>query len=217
MWEQRNRGAKPAAPKPIKPVKKSIDPLTDYLVAGYKAQMAQTQMANPTMQPVQMPQLAPIVPSSHSSGVPIGSGADYTGKVQGSQIQTQMAKGILSGIGAQATPSNMSFMLAWMQAEGVNPSYYNPMGTKMPGYGGSPVTSAGVYGYPSPAAGINALVATLTNGKYNDLVQGLRQSIDPFKLALSPSLGTWVTGTPNQIGRNQYIYAVLTSSQGGKR
>lgn len=215
-------------PSPVAPPKKSM-PVTpnpmDQMAAARNAMPTTpppTQVQNPAASAMaaivqqMMSQPATASPVPGAPGGPAGAPGAYTGSVGGDKYRTAMASGILKAIGADPSNANaMNFMLAWMQAEGTA-AQYNPLGTtqQMAGSYALPGNSAGVQQYPSMQLGIEAIKRTLLNGRYNEIVQGLRQGVNPLQLARSPELGTWVTGTPNTIGRNQYIYAVLASSQG---
>ena len=89
---------------------------------------------------------------------------------------------ILQGLGMPPTQTNVNLLDAWIRCEkgdtGNAWQWNNPLNTTMPGYGGQdvPGNSAGVKIYPSQSLGVQATVATLTNGDYGDLVDGLKTS-----------------------------------------
>ena len=91
------------------------------------------------------------------------------------------ATAILAALGATPTPVNVGLLEAWITCEkgtaGDAWQWNNPLNTTEPGYGSTQtVNTAGVRVYPTPADGVAATVATLTNGYYPILVQGLRTS-----------------------------------------
>jgi len=105
-------------------------------------------------------------------------------------------KGILSGIGAPVTPENMKFLYAWRKAESTK-ARNNPFATTKKGFNGKSVSSssAGVKNYRTPQDGIDATVATLKNGHYNCIVDGLKNNIGAANIAKCGSdLKTWGTG-----------------------
>jgi hypothetical protein len=105
-------------------------------------------------------------------------------------------KEILDGINAPHTPENMKFLYAWRQAESTN-ARNNPFATTKKGFGGKSVksSSVGVKNYKTPQDGIDATVATLKNGYYNCIVDGLKNNIGAANIAkCSSDLKTWGTG-----------------------
>ena len=105
-------------------------------------------------------------------------------------------KGILQGIGAPITPENMKFLYAWRKGESTK-ARNNPFATTKKGFNGTsvPSSSSGVKNYKTPQDGINATVATLKNGYYNCIVNGLKNDIGAANIAkCSSDLKTWGTG-----------------------
>jgi hypothetical protein len=100
---------------------------------------------------------------------------------------------VLSCVGAKPTKDNMSFMYAWRQAEGGKASN-NPFNTthKMPG--STTYNSHNVQNYKSSEDGIQATCKTLNNGRYNDIVDGLKNDVGLFDLSRMKGLKTWGTG-----------------------
>lgn len=106
------------------------------------------------------------------------------------------ASGILGGIGAPDSPSNHSFIIAWMGGENTN-ARNNPLATTQPAQGTSDFNSIGVKNYPSPQVGLTATVQTLLNGYYNGIVSDLRKgNVAPQSIINNNAseLGTWGTG-----------------------
>ena len=82
----------------------------------------------------------------------------------------------------------------WMQNEAGTPPHgivgaNNPINVSQPGFGGWPIKSEGggynLYSYPSPQAGIQALVAYLTPTGYPQILAALKSGAG----LSSPSLG----------------------------
>jgi hypothetical protein len=87
-------------------------------------------------------------------------------------------KSILKCVGAEPTKSNMLFMYAWRQSEGGG-SANNPFNTtqQWPGATILKGSSAGVKNYKTPEDGIQATCKTLKNGRYRDIIDGLKNDI----------------------------------------
>jgi hypothetical protein len=122
-------------------------------------------------------------------------------KVSNSSLPTKTTpdddfyKKVLSCVGAKPTKDNMSFMYAWRQAEGGKASN-NPFNTthKMPGSTKYQGNTAGVQNYKNSEDGIQATCKTLNNGRYNDIVNGLKNDVGLFQLSRMKGLKTWGTG-----------------------
>jgi hypothetical protein len=104
------------------------------------------------------------------------------------------AQELLSKLGAPATANNVAFLNAWAKAEGGNASY-NPFNTTQPAPGASNYNSVGVRNYTSPQQGISATIQTLLNGRYGNIVQGLRSGATPQALATAVANSPWGTGS----------------------
>lgn len=104
-------------------------------------------------------------------------------------------KKILSCIGAQPTNDNMAFMYAWRQSEG-GTATNNPFNTthKMPGSTRYKTNTHGVQNYKTPEHGIRATCNTLKNGRYNDIINGLKNDVGLYELSRMKSLNVWGTG-----------------------
>ena len=105
---------------------------------------------------------------------------------------------VLRGIGAPVTPQNLQFLNQWHQREGggdKNNANFNPLNTTQNAPGAGSINSVNVRSYISAGQGIKATVQTLLNGHYGDIVSGLRQNVGAARLAASPGLHTWGTGT----------------------
>jgi len=108
--------------------------------------------------------------------------------------QLAWSEAILNALGDPLTSANIISIGYWMQNEaGTPPSGIvganNPINVSQPGYGGWPIKSEGngynLYSYPSPQAGIQALVAYLTPTGYTQILAALRSGAG----LSSPSLG----------------------------
>lgn len=99
---------------------------------------------------------------------------------------------ILRGIGAPVTPTTTRDLAAWQRAEGGSATY-NPFNTTFGGFGGTNYNSVGVKNYPTARAGIQATINTLLNGRYGNLVRGLRAGGAPARFASDLGASPWGT------------------------
>lgn len=115
----------------------------------------------------------------------------------------EWSSGVLAGIGAGDTAQNGALLSTWARFEsGSNPMRWNnPINTtqKQPGSvdSGAQPGSYDVQKYTDAATGIRATVTTLTNGRYEQIVQGLRQSAPPswYQANAAGEFATWGTGS----------------------
>lgn len=122
---------------------------------------------------------------------------------------------LLKMIGAKPTPGNLRFLKTWQRWEGGhtnNDARYNWLNTTMdaPGSTGE-INSVGVKAFGTQREGVNALAITLLNGRYNDIVRGLRSG-RPFTQDLSAGLSTWVSGSPT--GNLSYAQKIMGTAAG---
>jgi uncharacterized protein YukE len=123
------------------------------------------------------------------------------------QIDTpgQFAVSLLHGLGAPVTVSNVQFIIAWANEEGGNwhnAASFNPLNTTLSAPGAVSMNSVGVKAYTSWDQGVAATVATLKNGRYDDIVaafQGGNASVDAVSAA---GLRTWSGGGYGTIMRS---------------
>jgi len=105
-------------------------------------------------------------------------------------------KEILNGIEAPITDENMLFLYGWRQSEHTE-AKNNPFGTTKSGFGGKSIgtSTAGVKNYPTRENGIDATIATLKNGHYDCIVDGLKNNIGAKKISekCDSDLVTWGT------------------------
>lgn len=116
-------------------------------------------------------------------------------------------KKILEKIDAPVTKENLVFFYAWRQYEGAK-STYNPFNTiqEMPDStfwnclkkSGDKCVD-GVRNYKTEKDGIEATVKTLTNGRYDCIVNGLKNNKGAKEIAKCSSLDVW--GTRDGISR----------------
>lgn len=103
-------------------------------------------------------------------------------------------KTLLNKLGAPITNENLKFLLAWRQAEGKS-GLYNPFNTTHRLQDSTDFNSVGVQNYKNLDDGLYATLKTLTNGRYNCIVNGLINDIGASEIAKCQSLHTWGTGT----------------------
>ena len=100
---------------------------------------------------------------------------------------------LLENLGAPISDENMKFMYAWRQAEGKG-GIYNPFNTTWNLPNSTTMNSAGVRNYASLEDGLVATIKTLKNGRYDCIVNGLKNDIGASNIATCESLKTWGTG-----------------------
>lgn len=100
---------------------------------------------------------------------------------------------LLENLGAPISDENMKFMYAWRQAEGKGGTY-NPFNTTWNLPNSTIMNSHGVRNYASLEDGLVATVKTLKNGRYDCIVNGLKNDIGASEIARCESLKTWGTG-----------------------
>ena len=110
----------------------------------------------------------------------------------------QTAAAILQALGVPPNATSLKLLAAWSWCEkphtpGGSWQWNNPLNTTEPGYGGVSVNSVGVKAYPTPAQGIAATVATLTNGYYPTLVHALRTGNADLFFRATQEMALWGT------------------------
>lgn len=100
---------------------------------------------------------------------------------------------LLQEIGAPVTSENLKFLYAWRQAEGKG-GRNNPFNTTWKLPGSTNMNKVGVQHYLSKEDGMIATLKTLRNGRYNCIVQGMKDDIGASEIAKCQSLKTWGTG-----------------------
>lgn len=106
------------------------------------------------------------------------------------QQRVQWAGLQLQALHAPVNPTTLTNMVAWATAEGGgfgNVAAYNPLNDTQPEPGSTGVVNTGggimVQAYVSEASGIQAVVTTLQNGLYNNVLLALAQSDDGVTFA----------------------------------
>lgn len=100
---------------------------------------------------------------------------------------------VLEGIDAPVTENTLTFFFAWREAES-GLCAFNPFATTQPYGNSTKFNTAGVRNYETKEDGIAATIKTLLNGYYPDLLDKLRNDLDPLEIATSKNLTTWGTG-----------------------
>ncbi len=100
---------------------------------------------------------------------------------------------LLENLGAPVSEENLKFLYAWRQAEGRG-GINNPFNTTWKLPNSTSMNSVGVKNYQTLEDGMVATIKTLKNGKYNCIVDGLRNDIGADNIAKCESLQTWGTG-----------------------
>lgn len=101
---------------------------------------------------------------------------------------------LLENLGAPVSDENLKFLYAWRQAEG-KAGNYNPFNTTHGMPGATNFNTVGVKNYRTMEDGMVATIKTLKNGRYDCIVNGLRDDIGASNIAMCKSLKTWGTGT----------------------
>ena len=83
----------------------------------------------------------------------------------------EWAFGVLRGIGVpQPNQTQVMYLISWALREGTI-SAYNPLATTYTGFGAYHQPGYYISWYPTMGDGINAVVATLRNGRYNGIIR----------------------------------------------
>lgn len=115
-----------------------------------------------------------------------------TVNLEGLADQNFYAK-LLENLGAPISEENLKFLYAWRQSEG-KAGRFNPFNTTWSLPGSTNFNSVGVKNYQSLEDGMVATIKTLKNGRYNCIVDGLKNDIGATNIAKCESLKTWGTG-----------------------
>lgn len=116
------------------------------------------------------------------------SDLNYTGSTDNEFYTT-----LLQVLQAPVTQENMKFLLAWRQAEG-KAGKYNPFNTTWDMPDSTNFNKVGVKNYATARDGLVATVKTLKNGRYDCILNGLRNDMGADRIAQCESLKTWGTG-----------------------
>jgi hypothetical protein len=107
------------------------------------------------------------------------------------------AAGVLNGVRAPIDTITVDALWAWSNCESGTDvmRWLNPLNTTQPWAGARDMNSVGVKAYLTVNDGINATVATLTNGYYPTILSHLRNSVPRAKWGdACIDLGKWGTG-----------------------
>lgn len=122
---------------------------------------------------------------------------------------------VLRSLGAPVTKANLAFLSAWQRQEGGhtnNDAHFNWLNTTT-GRSFPAINGIGVRSYPDYGTGIRQTVATLNNGRYRNIVAGLRLG-NPSDSALLPAISgdlqVWVSG--RRSGNPDYAKKVFTGT-----
>ncbi len=115
----------------------------------------------------------------------------------------EWCSGVLDGIGAGSSPANDALLGTWARFESGADfmRWNNPLNTTQKAQGsidsGAMPGAHDVQKYPDVATGIKATVATLTNGRYSQIVQGLKDGASPswYEANAAGEYATWGTGS----------------------
>jgi hypothetical protein len=102
---------------------------------------------------------------------------------------------LLEELGAPKSEENLKFLQAWRQSEG-KAGKYNPFNTTQSMPGSTNFNSVGVKNYSSIDDGLSATIKTLKNGRYNCIINGLKNDIGAKNISQKclSDLKTWGTG-----------------------
>lgn len=115
---------------------------------------------------------------------------------------------VLRKLGAPPTKQNLKFLAAWQRWEGGatnNNATYNWLNSTLGGAFPS-INGVGVKAYPNFDVGTSYIAQTINNGRYRNIVSGLREG-NPYAHPIAGDLSTWVSGSPT--GNLDYARKVL--------
>ena len=107
-------------------------------------------------------------------------------------------KEVLTGLGAPITKNNMLFLLAWRQSEGGRATF-NPFNTTQKAEGATNYNKVGVKNYVSAEQGIKSTIKTISNGRYDSIINALKKDSPPMVTADALVASPW--GTSDLIKR----------------
>lgn len=103
-------------------------------------------------------------------------------------------KAVLNGIGAPVTDNNLAYLYAWRQSEG-GKAAFNPFNTTQKAEGATNYNKVGVKNYTSAEQGINATIKTITNGRYESIINSLKMDKPPMETAEALIASPWGTSS----------------------
>jgi hypothetical protein len=104
---------------------------------------------------------------------------------------------LLGTLGAPDTDMNRRFLQNWQRWEGGwtnNRATYNPWNSTRGNFPG--INSVGVRAYPDMKTGLAFTKQTMLNGRYPDIVSGLKDG-NPYDNPIADDLQVWVSGRPD--------------------
>jgi peptidoglycan hydrolase CwlO-like protein len=121
----------------------------------------------------------------------------------------EWATSFLDAINAPITRNNLVVMVAWEASEGTMATW-NPLATTYPEPGATTYNSSGVENYISKGQGVDATVATLSQGGhgYAPILANLHSSSDPMDTARAINASDWCSGCAGGSYVTGYIPAV---------
>jgi hypothetical protein len=122
-------------------------------------------------------------------------GSDTNSKKYSNLTDGNFYEKLLTELGAPVTDENLKFLYAWRQSEG-KAGKFNPFNTTQGMPGATNFNSVGVKNYLTIDDGMDATLKTLKNGRYNCIVNGLKNNIGAKKISGNciSDLKTWGTG-----------------------
>lgn len=107
--------------------------------------------------------------------------------------RVQWATDLLTRLGMPKTSENIRAMTAWARAEGTD-AQFNPLATTQGAAGATKFNSVGVKNYTSYEQGLQATVETLTNGRYQPILDALRNGSSAMAVGEAVEASPWGTG-----------------------
>lgn len=118
------------------------------------------------------------------------------------------ASEFLRRLDAPVTTDTVQLVIAWIDGEGTR-ARYNPLATTQWAPGATIFNSHKVRNYPDLETGFLATLDTITNGRYDTIVAGLRAGDVNAALSDSKEWTTWGTGSAQRL---QSLLATVRSS-----
>ncbi len=153
---------------------------------------AQNNPSGNILQSISEVPAAPLISAPKIPAKEISSRKDGT-PIAAATSDDDFYKEILKRIGAPISNNNMLYLYAWRQAEGGH-ALYNPFNTTQKAPSATNYNSVGVKNYTSLEQGLNATVATLQNGRYDGIINSLRESKTPKETVDALIESPWGTG-----------------------
>lgn len=131
--------------------------------------------------------------SSYQNVTNTTSSGSGTTQVTGTTSMQTFATNFLKALGVPGTDPNMQFILAWERAEG-GISHNNPLNTTQSMPGATNFNSVGVKTYVSLDQAVEASVITITNGRYQNILDALKAGNSACACAAALAASPWGTG-----------------------